>query len=318
MNTIGEQIRIAIVRECSAPKLGNVYPGVDFADMSYETFCEAAAAIGSEVDELLRSQGRSTNELDVGDYCVRMVHGMMKAVGKNTSLGTILLLAPLIAAKEKSEQLDQVLRSMSPRDASLVYESIRLANPGGMGKTAEMDVAQHAPPSLKEAMQFASSYDDVALQYVGDFALVKTLAYRISSLVSKPDDIRTNDTPYVSLMPTSTPQEVLFDHAIQRIQIELLAERIDSLIARKSGMEKAIEIRNRCRELIPYSPSHRAWQERWAELDRWMRSMKSSQGKQLANPGTTADLIAAAIFFCLQNELCEVPSPAPRPLLPPS
>lgn len=318
MNTIGEQIRIAIVRECSAPKLGNVYPGVDFADMSYETFCEAAAAIGREVDKLLRSQGHQTNRLDVGDYCLCMVQGMMDAVGKNTSLGTILLLAPLVAAKEKSEQLDQVLQSMSRRDASLVYESIRLANPGGMGQTTEMDVAQAAPPSLTEAMQFASRYDDVALQYVSDFALVKSLAYRIASLVSKPHGMRTNSTPHASLTSSSTPQEVTFDHAIQRIQLELLAERIDSLIARKSGIEKAIEIRNRCLELIQHDPAHADWHERWAALDRWMRAMKSSHGKQLANPGTTADLIAAAIFFCLQNQLCKVPSPAHRPLLPPS
>jgi triphosphoribosyl-dephospho-CoA synthetase len=102
--------------------------------------------------------------------------------------------------------------------------------------------------------------------------------------------------------------EVSFNRVVQRIQLEVLAERVDSLIVRKSGIEIAKVVMDRCREISGISPEDECWQHRWNELDSWMREKRSSEGKQLVNPGTTADLIAAAIFFCMQNGLCGVPS----------
>ncbi|MCU0711818.1 MAG: triphosphoribosyl-dephospho-CoA synthase [Pirellula sp.] len=309
MKTVGDKIRIAIVRECSAPKLGNVYPGADFTDMSYETFCTASSAIGAAVDELLYNTGSRSGDLGIGDYCLSMVQAMMDSVGKNTSLGTILLLAPLVVAGERSKPIGQVLSGLSPRDTSLVYESIRIANPGGIGQAAQMDVAQAAPPSLEEAMRFASSYDDVALQYVSEFELVERLGRRIAELALQPvlASAEQQDSQQESQGIQKSVTELLFNRAVQRIQLELLAERVDSLIVRKSGIELANVVTNRCRAMLGMSPDEERWQERWSELDRWMREQRNSAGKHLVNPGTTADLIAAAIFFCMQNELCQVP-----------
>jgi triphosphoribosyl-dephospho-CoA synthase len=95
---------------------------------------------------------------------------------------------------------------------------------------------------------------------------------------------------------------------VQLIQLEVLAERVDSLIVRKSGIELAKAVMNRCREISGMSPDDECWQDHWKELDRWMREKRNDEGKHLANPGTTADLIAAAIFFCMQNGLCDVPN----------
>lgn len=307
MRTVGDQVRIAIVRECSAPKLGNVFPGADFADMSYETFRTAASAIGIAVDQLQRSNDFSAEARGVGEYCSRMVQAMMESTGKNTSLGTILLLAPLLVSGDSKRSLPHVLANMSNRDTALVYESIRMANPGGMGKTDQMDVHESSPPSLLEAMRFASSYDDVALQYVSDFGLVTQLAQRITELIKasaqepqRKGESRRRDSDQ---LPGTA-----FNRIVQQIQIEVLSERVDSLIARKSGIELAQLVMSQCREILRVPPSERDRQARWSEIDHWMREKRNSKGQQLANPGTTADLIAAAIFYCMQKGLCEVPS----------
>ncbi|MFN8742875.1 MAG: triphosphoribosyl-dephospho-CoA synthase [Pirellula sp.] len=308
VRTVGDKVRIAIVRECSAPKLGNVFPGADFTDMTYDTFCMAAEAIGAAVDELRYTTSSNSSELGIGDYCLRMVQAMMDSVGKNTSLGTVLLIAPLIVAGENSKTIQQVLAELSPRDTALVYEAIRIANPGGMGKTDQMDIGEIAPPSLENAMRFASSYDDVALQYVSDFGLVKRLGYRTAELTAPTIQRLERGEHQQSQGTQMSVAEMSFNRVVQRIQLEVLAERVDSLIVRKSGIETAQEVMNRCQEISVISTEDECWQHRWKELDSWMRDKRSSEGKQLVNPGTTADLIAAAIFFCMQNGLCDVPN----------
>lgn len=306
MRTVGDQVRIAIVRECSAPKLGNVFPGADFADMSYETFCKAASAIGATVDQLQLSNSRSADEWGVGYYCSHMVQAMMESTGKNTSLGTILLLAPLLVSGESKNSLPYVLANMNDRDTALVYESIRMANPGGMGKADQMDVHKSSPPSLIKAMRFASSYDDVALQYVSDFGLVTQLAQRITELIKASAQEPQRKEQGKGIDSTQLAATT-FNRVVQQLQIEVLARRVDSLIARKSGIELAQLVMSQCREILRVQPSERDWQARWSEIDHWMREKRDIAGKQLANPGTTADLIAAAIFFCMQNGLCDVP-----------
>lgn len=308
MRTVGDLVRIAIIRECSAPKLGNVFPGADFADMSYETFCTAASAIGAAVDQLQCSADRGTDGWGVGDYCSHMVRAMMESTGKNTSLGTILLLAPLLVSGERQQTVHDVLCNVSDHDTNLVYEAIRMANPGGMGKADQMDLYESSPPSLLQAMRFASSYDDVAFQYVSDFGLVTRLAERISELVNvKSPGEETRREWRVERLDCDQLAETSFNRVVQRLQIEVLANRIDSLIARKSGIEFAQLVMSRCREMARLKPSEARWQASWREIDNWMREKQNAHGKQLANPGTTADLIAAAIFFCMQNGLCDVP-----------
>jgi triphosphoribosyl-dephospho-CoA synthetase len=177
-----------------------------------------------------------------------------------------------------------------------------------MGKTDQMDIDEIAPPSLEKAMRFASSYDDVALQYVSDFGLVKRLGYRTAELTASTIQRLERGEHQESQGTQMSVAEMSFNRVVQRIQLEVLAERVDSLIVRKSGIEIAKVVMDRCREISGISPEDECWQHRWNELDSWMREKRSSEGKQLVNPGTTADLIAAAIFFCMQNGLCGVPS----------
>ena len=162
-------VELASIWEACAPKPGNVNRHFDFHDATLPDFLTSAALAA----EALRGMERWS----VGS----LVHGAVRARGTvvagNTNLGILLLLAPLALAALSGPrgtlraQTAEVLRSMNDDDSRLVYEAIRLASPGGLGRSKKDDVAGATPPSLLGAMREAASWDSVAREYDGDFAL---------------------------------------------------------------------------------------------------------------------------------------------------
>jgi triphosphoribosyl-dephospho-CoA synthase len=173
--------------------------------------------------------------------------------------------------------LQAVLANLSDRDSNDIYQAIRLAKPGGLGQSEQMDVTGPAPTSIMEAMRIASSWDDVALQYATGFELVFQISDRLSTYRREGADWTTS---------------------VRRLQIELLSERRDSLIARKLGGRIADQVREQAKLVMESgaygSPSYEA---KWAEFDGYLRDDGHKK-----NPGTIADLLAAGIFVSLMNE----------------
>ncbi len=281
--TIGQRVQWAIETECSAIKVGNVHPSASFRDLSHQHFVKAANAIGQAMDLNI---GQS-----VGQLVLTSVQAMMDAVGTNTSLGTILLMAPLAVAthriannrdgtKSFKEFVKEVLASLKVEDSSDIYEAIRIAKPGGLGNTDSMDVHQSAPKNILEAMRIAAAWDDIALQYISDFELVFAIAMRIES-------------------KRSFGLTVL--DAIRCVQIELLSERVDSLIARKQGQAFAKHLQAFASEVIESGPfGSDEYLAAWHRFDHDLRD-----DEHCGNPGTIADLIAAGLytasFYSLPN-----------------
>ncbi|MFN7447459.1 MAG: triphosphoribosyl-dephospho-CoA synthase [Pirellula sp.] len=276
--SVGQQIQAAILMEASTIKIGNVHPNASFVDMEYEHFVHAADAIGRSIDRCLADPSGIACQPTVGVLVVEATKAMMDHVGRNTSLGTILLIAPLIGCKDR-RQLKARLSALTPEDSAHVYEAIRMAKPGGIGTSDAHDVHAGAPSDLMIAMKHAAAYDDVALQYATDFVLV------FQGLEC-----------YRSLVARSLHQEDLTP--VQQLQLRWMSERVDSLIARKGGLKLAEEVRLRS-SLVYDAWLARAsgWRDSWQSLDAWMRQQVSSDGKQLANPGTIADLIATVLFL---------------------
>ena len=274
--SVGDRVRIAIETECSSIKAGNVHPHAGFHDLTHEHFMVAAKAIGAAIDEHV---GES-----LGQIVWQSVKAMMASAGTNTSLGTILLMAPLAVAANRmgneecgfshtlQDQVREVLTTLVPEDSVAIYEAIRIAKPGGLGDSQSMDVRESAPDCILDAMRTAAEWDDIALQYVSDFELVFSLSQRmksgqISGEHSKLDEIRS-------------------------LQMELLSERVDSLIARKNGLDFAKEVKKRAGEVIAAGAFGSDEYERaWQAFDLFLRDA-SHRG----NPGTIADLIAASLF----------------------
>jgi triphosphoribosyl-dephospho-CoA synthase len=268
----GEFVQTACIWEVTARKVGNVHRYADFKQTSCLDFVLSAAAIASHFN--------NGNPCQVGRTINLAVRATMEAVGQNTNLGIVLLLAPLCAMEETSPLrlgVESVLANLTQNDAKLVFEAIRLAKPGGLGDAAEQDVRYEPTVTLLEAMKFAMDRDMIARQYVNGFADVFDFS-----------------------LPTFLDGFERFgciEAAIIDLQLRLLAKYPDSLIARKNGQAVADDVRERASEVmrlggLTSSEGRRAG----TQLDQYLRS----NGNKL-NPGTTADLIAACLFVALRE-----------------
>ncbi|MEX0818320.1 MAG: triphosphoribosyl-dephospho-CoA synthase, partial [Pirellulaceae bacterium] len=130
--SIGQCATLACLLEATAPKPGNVHRGADFEDLCFNDFVVSAVAIAPAIE--------SASRRGVGAAVLEAISAMRSLVPTNTNLGCVLLIAPLAAVPAK-QSLDAgigaVLASLTARDAEQVYEAIRLATPGGLGRVKE-------------------------------------------------------------------------------------------------------------------------------------------------------------------------------------
>src|SRR5262249_34834857 len=190
----------------------------------------------------------------VGQTILEGVRATRAAVGRNTNLGIVLLLAPLAAVPAGvgfRVGVGEGLRGLGVDDARLTYEAIRLASPGGLGRATEQDVAEVPTEALREVMARAAARDLIARQYAEDYRLVfddgaPTLAGGVEHTKS-------------------------LEGAIILCQLHLMARYPDSLIARKRGMEEARESGERARAVLTGRwPHKRPGWEALRALDGWL------------------------------------------------
>jgi triphosphoribosyl-dephospho-CoA synthase len=264
---IAEWIRTACRLEVLAPKPGNVHPGASFDDLTADDFL-ASAELAAPVLAEARNSG-------VGPAVLAAVEQSQRELGRNTNLGIILLLAPLAAApldQTLRESIAGVLARTGVSDSRAVYQAIRRANPGGMGRSAEQDLAQEPTLPLVEIMQLARDRDRIAAQYANAFDDVLRCA--VPQFLSWSERCRTASGAVVGL------------------HLSLMARLPDTLIARKCGLELAAESARRAQAALDAGwPETPAGAAAAAELDRWLRADGHRR-----NPGTTADLVAATLF----------------------
>jgi len=173
--TLVHQALLASILEATAAKPGNVHPEASFEDLTYEDFVRSAVVAAPAFE--------NAGERGVGATVLDAVQRTREAVGRNTNLGIALVLAPLAAvpAETSLEQgIGQVLANLDVRDAEQVYEAIRLANPGGLGRVDMQDVSELPSVTLLEAMKMAADRDGIAAQYTSDFSTVFEGAKRLA------------------------------------------------------------------------------------------------------------------------------------------
>jgi triphosphoribosyl-dephospho-CoA synthase len=266
----------------TARKPGNVSPVAEFADLTYLDFLLSAAAIASVFDR--------ANERRVGETVLGAIRATRQVVRTNTNLGIVLLLAPL-AAVPFAERLDagipRVLDSLDVEDARLVYEAIRLAQPGGLGQVAQQDVRAEPTQSLRAAMAVAADRDGVARQYASGFA-----------------DIFAEGVPALC---EGIDRTGALEEAIVCCYLSLLARHPDTLIVRKRGRAEAEEASRRAQEVLKAGwPREPVGRTLLSELDCWLRGPSNQR-----NPGTTADLVTACLFVALREGRLQVPLDIP-------
>jgi triphosphoribosyl-dephospho-CoA synthase len=277
--SIGQCATLACLLEATAPKVGNVHRGADFEDLIFNDFVVSAVAIGPAMD--------AAGATGVGRAVLNAIAATRKLVETNSNLGMALLIAPLAAVPRDqaltTASVGRMLAALTAEDCRLVYEAIRLAQPGSLGKVAAMDVAEQPPESLLAAMAAAADRDLVARQYVDGFALM------LDGIVPR--------------LVAGTKRGWSLTETIIHTHLALIAEHGDSLIARKCGPELSRKASVIAGQVLACGwPGDEEYYAALADFDFWLRSDGNRR-----NPGTTADLIAAALFAGLRDGLLPPP-----------
>jgi triphosphoribosyl-dephospho-CoA synthase len=266
---------LACLLEVSAPKPGNVSPGLHFHDTRYEDFLASAVAIGPAM--------AAAGERPLGATIRSAIAATRRVTGRNTNLGIVLLLAPLCRAAQRSspgglrQRVAGVLGETTVADAADVYAAIRQAAPSGLGHAESQDVAEPPSVTLREAMALAAGRDAIAREYQTDFALTFEVG--------------------APTLREARRAGLVWTDATVETYLSLLASVPDSHIARKLGLAEAERVSRRAAEVgAAGGVRTAAGRAALAELDAELRDPSNSR-----NPGTTADLTAAALCVVIME-----------------
>ncbi len=272
--------QLACLLEASADKPGNVSPNRSFANLDHSDFLAAASAIGPA---FLR-----VGERPLGATIRSAVEATARWTTSNTNLGIVLLLAPLARAARDlggsslRPAVERVLASTTVADAVDAFAAIRLARPGGLGQADEQDVATEPTVTLREAMRLAAERDGVAREYA--------TAFEMTFVVGAPALTEARGTG------------LAWSDAVLHCYLTLLAGAPDTLIARKLGTDAAIEVSRAAAQILSQGGVRtERGRAGIAALDTELRA-GTAGARNARNPGTTADLTAAAIFVALLAE----------------
>ena len=130
--------------------------------------------------------------------------------------------------------------------------------------------------TLCDLQGLAASYDSIAQEYTTNFVYTFDTLY-----------------PQVTAALNRHPR---VEDAVLATYLWALSDRSDSFIQRKNGSKAAQEVKRRAKKVhtkIMKMPESR-WMDQITPFDEYLRS----EGSQL-NPGTTADLLSAALFLAL-------------------
>jgi triphosphoribosyl-dephospho-CoA synthase len=295
-------LEVAILLEASAHKPGNVSVVADFENTRYEHFLASAVAATPSF-ERAAERGAAVAEGKLGEAEIglgRLIKDCVADIaawqhGGNTLLGTIILLSPIAVAAgmtltekkfgvhELRKALRLVVESTTPVDAVDLYEAIRIANPAGLGEAPDLDVNDPSSEakileekvSLFQVFRLAEKYDTICSEWVNNYPVTFDVAY--PSLVKKLDD------------------RMDLNEAIIHTFLEVLGKVPDTFIARKVGFERAEKVSVYARKVLDLGGLKTDSGRR--SLHRFDQQLRRSDS--LLNPGTTADIIGAALSLCI-------------------
>ncbi|WP_276250416.1 triphosphoribosyl-dephospho-CoA synthase [Haloarcula rara] len=270
-----QNAELALLLEVTGtPKPGNVDRERDFDDLRFEHFM--AGAVGARPGLALAADGEP-----VGQAFEAAVVGMADQSAGNTQFGALLLLAPLVAAASEGDLTpagaDRVARGTTVADAADFYRAFEHVDvavddpPDGM-EPLDVRRGSEAIPELEaqgltlfDVMAESADVDGIAAEWVGEFARVFEAA----------EAILADDGP----VP---------DRAA-RLFVELLAEDADTFVVTRNGPDAAAEVQRRAEAVLDGEEDATALAEELVARD--------------INPGTTADLVAGALFVALERGL---------------
>jgi triphosphoribosyl-dephospho-CoA synthase len=256
------------------PKPGNVDRAREYDDLRFEHFM--AGAVGARDGLELATEGTP-----VGRAFERAVAGMSQQRGGNTQFGALLLVTPLVAAATQGHLSRQgarnVVANTTVDDAVNFYRAFDHVDvavddpPTGM---EPLDVRQgsDAEPALRDrdmtledVMEASATEDGIAAEWTDGFGRTFEAAQGLTQ----------------SDGPVTNRASALF--------LALLASEVDTFVVTQHDAETALEVRDRAQAVLDGDEDPYELAAEFIERD--------------INPGTTADIVAGALFIALERGL---------------
>ena len=295
-------LQLAILLEVSVDKPGNVNLTSSFEGTTSQHFLASAIAVGPAFQEAVcRGVSVAENKLDISGValgqliktCAGDVNAWQR--GGNTILGTIMLFAPIAVAAGITptgknlnfdfsvlrKNIDKAVKSTTAWDSVHLYEAVDIASPSGLNEAPDLDVTDPRSKerlmrenvTLFEVFKIASTYDDICAEWVNNYPVTFDLAY-----------------PYLMEQLKSKP----FNTAVVHTFLKILSEHPDTFIARKVGKEKARLVSSEAKVVLELGGLET--EKGRKSLQQFDKKLRIPQNK--LNPGTTADLMSAALALC--------------------
>jgi triphosphoribosyl-dephospho-CoA synthase len=301
---ISQCLQLATLLEVSIEKPGNVSFVSCFEGTRIEHFLASAVAAAPSFQEAAyRGIMVAEKRLDVGNVGIgELIKACAKDVaawqhGGNTILGTVMLLVPIAVAagitpakkgygfdcSALRKNIDATVKATSAWDSVRLYEAVDIAVPSGLGGAPDLDVTDpnskerllKESVSLFEVFKIAAGYDDICSEWVYNYPITFDLAY-----------------PYLMEQLKREPLST----AVVDTFLKILSERPDSFIARKVGKDKALQVSADAKAIRELGLKTTKGKQYLQEFDKKLRLKGNS-----CNPGTTADLTAAALALATLN-----------------
>jgi len=281
---VARSAQLALLLEVSAyPKPGNVDRTHDFRDTSYEHFLASSVAVYPVLREAAaRSEG-------VGELIrVGAEESVKWQSGGNTHFGALFLLIPLAMAAGACASYDmdaikrkakEIMRNTSVDDAIEVYRAFPKAKVKVRRAVPELDVMDESSLkeirekklSLYEILTISASYDLISQELVGGFE--KTFGY-------------------ATVIKDFAEEKRSINDAITHAYLRLLSEEEDTFVKMAFGTEKSKYVKEKAKGIV----------NRGYELKE-IEGFDEELIKEGINPGSAADIIAAALFVTILGGL---------------
>lgn len=270
---VAQFAQLAMLLELSSsPKPGNVDRCHDFKDIGFSQFL--ISAVSAYPVFRAAASGRGT----IGSLILEGVKAWREwNLSSNTHFGSLVLMVPLTLAAGRpegslSENLVSALRETTVEDAVNFYRAFDLAG----ARVADVDEyslkdakavekLRQKGKTLLDLMKISAGHDLIACEWSTGYERSFRLAARLMELI----------------------EERGLNEGIVRAFLEALADEPDSLIAAKFGENKAKEVSSRAKMALKDKTLDAA------------RGLDEELLSEDVNPGSTADLIAAALFISL-------------------
>ncbi|MGB9954158.1 triphosphoribosyl-dephospho-CoA synthase [Haloarcula marismortui] len=273
--SVGQNAQLALLLEVSGtPKPGNVDREREYDDLRFEHFVAGAVGARPGLD-------RAAAGDPIGPAFEAAVEGMSGQSGGNTQFGALLVLTPLAAAAADGRLtpsgVDAVVRETTVEDAAAFYRAFEHVDvavddpPDGL-EPLDVRRGSDAVPELRaremtlfDVMASSADVDGVAAEWVSGFERV----------------FDASETILAGSGPVADRASDAF--------LELLAADVDTFVVTRQDRETAAEVQRRAQAVLDGEADATALAEEFVERD--------------INPGTTADIVAGALFVALERGL---------------